>query len=274
MTRRAQFGAELRRWRAHRRFSQLALSAAAEVSQRHLSYLETGKARPSREMVIHLATVLELPLRETNQLLVAAGFAPEYPETSLDAPAMARIRTVLDLILSAHEPYPAIVVDRRWNVVGANRAASRLLNMLIETASPLANEPPNVARLTFHPRGLRTVTVNWATTAAVALARLDHECASRPGDSDLEALQREVVAYPGVAELRTPTRPPRADDLLLPVHYRVDGFEARLFTTLATIGAPYDVTLEELRIETFFPIDAESDAALHQLAKDAAIPRT
>jgi transcriptional regulator with XRE-family HTH domain len=272
-TARAHFGAELRRWRAHRRFSQLALSAAADVSQRHLSYLETGKARPSREMVIHLARVLELPLRVTNQLLVAAGFAPEYAETSLDAPAMAQIRTVLDFILSAHEPYPAIIVDRRWNVAAANPAAGRLLNRLTDIASTVASAPPNIARLTFHPDGLRTVTVNWAATASAALARLDREVASRPGDEDLEALHGEVLAYAGVAELRQPNPIARADDLLLPVHYRIEGFEARLFTTLATVGAPYDVTLEELRIETFLPADAESDAALRLLAQDSEIRR-
>lgn len=273
-TTRPRFGKELRRWRSNRRYSQHALSAAAEVSQRHLSYLETGKAKPSREMVVHLARVLQLPLRATNELLVAAGFAPEYPETALDAPAMAQIRSALDFVLTAHEPYPAIVVDRRWNVVSANPAAGRLLGRLMDASPLLASPPPNVARLTFHPAGLRAVTVNWETIAAAGLARLDHEVAGRPGDRELEALRNEVLAYPGVAGLRVPSRPPKADDLLLPVHYRAEGFEARLFSTLATIGAAYDVTLEELRIETFFPADGASEAALRDLRDTRSGPGT
>ena len=261
------FGTELRRWRTTRRFSQLALSASAGVSQRHLSYLETGRARPSREMVIHLATTLELPLRSRNELLVAAGFAPVYPETSLDEPAMAQVRHVLDFLLRAHEPYPAIVVDRRWNVLASNEASSRLISRVIDPATAPVTDGVNLARLAFHPAGLRKVTVNWEVTAAATLARLEREVMDRPGDAQLATLLDEVLTYEGVTALRRTRQVPTAGDLLIPVHYRTDDFDVRLFSTFATIGAPYDVTLEELRLETFFPVDATSETTLRALAE-------
>lgn len=259
------FGEQLRHWRAIRRFSQMALSAEAEVSQRHLSYIETGRARPSREMVVHLATVLDLPLRTRNELLVAAGYAPLYPETRLDEPAMDDVRHVLDFILTAHEPNPALVADRRWNVVASNAAATRLLRALVDPAGLPATEGPNLARLTFHPHGLRTATVNWEVTAATLLERLEREVADRAGDTALAALLDEVLTYPDVGAVRHRPRLPTGSDLLVPIHYRTPDVELKLFSTFATMGAPYDVTLEELRIETFFPADAASRTELARL---------
>lgn len=261
------FGSELRRWRTSRRYSQLALSASAGVSQRHLSYLETGRARPSREMVVHLATTLDLPLRSRNELLVVAGFAPVYPETPLDEPAMDQVRHVLAFLLEAHEPYPAIVIDRRWNVVNANEAAGRLIARLIDPATAPIGDAVNLARLAFHPRGLRSVTKNWEATATATLDRLEREVADRAGDEALAALWDEILGYKGVSELQRSSQLPTGADLLIPIHYRTDDFEARLFSTFATIGAPYDVTLEELRLETFFPADAASEATLRALAR-------
>lgn len=245
--------------------SQLALAAEAAVSQRHLSFLETGRAKPSREMVTHLAAMLELPLRARNDMLLAAGFAPAFPETELDAPAMDQVRHVLQFLLEAHEPFPAIVVDRRWNSVMANNAAGRFMTGFadIDTAADIG---PNLARLTFHPSGLRSTIVNWEEAAAMLLQRLEREVADRAGDSDLAALLDEILGYPGVAELQRTPELPSGSDLLIPVHYRSGTTNVRLFSTIATIGAAYDVTLEELRLETFFPADPDSEAVLRSMA--------
>lgn len=265
-TRINRFGVELRERRTVRRYSQLALANAAGVSQRHLSFLETGRAKPSREMVVHLGVVLDLPLRDLNDLLLAGGFAPAYSETELSEPAMDQVRHVLEFILGAHEPYPALVIDRRWDVVMANPAATRLTSILIDPTTAPTSDGINIARLTFHPAGLRRVTANWPEAAGSVLVRLEREVVERPADTELRVLLEEVLLYPDVAELRGPPRIPTGDDLLLPVHYRVDEFEVRLMSTIATIGAPYDVTLEELRLETFYPADKESEATLRSLA--------
>jgi transcriptional regulator with XRE-family HTH domain len=258
------FGAALREWRHRRRYSQLQLSAEAGVSQRHVSFLETGRARPSPEMVVHLATVLEVPLRERNSLLVAAGYAPLYPETGLDEPALAQVRHVLEFLLEAHEPFPAIVVDRRWDVVKANGAATRLM-MLGDATS--AGRAVNLARLSLHPDGIRRFTVNWTAVATSVMDRLRREAAVHPNDPVLQDLVREVEGYDGVADL--PRRlAPTGDDLLVPVHYRWEGVDIRLFGTIATLGAPYDVTLEELRLETLFPADEASERVLQALGGD------
>lgn len=179
---------------------------------------------------------------------------------------MGQIRRVLDFMMDAHEPYPAVVIDRRWNVVASNQAATQLLAHLIDPAAAAVGPGPNLARLTFHPQGLRTVTVNWEVTAGAALARLERETVDRAEDGELTELLEEVLGYPDVAQLRREPSLPKAADLLLPIHYRTGAFEARLFSTLVTIGAAYDVTLEELRLETFFPVDADSDEALRLLA--------
>ena len=259
------FGDLLRRWRTTRRWSQLALATEAEVSQRHLSFLETGRAKPSREMVTHLGVVLEVPLRARNEMLLAAGFAPAYPETGLDEPAMNQVRHVLEFLLDAHEPFPAIVVDRRWNPVMANQAAGRFIAGFADVEAASAQVGPNLARLMFHPAGLRASIIDWETTATSLLQRLEREVADRPGDSELEAILAEVLGYPGVDRLRRPPEVPAGSDLLLPIHYRSGGVEVRMFSTIATIGAAYDVTLEELRLETFFPADPASEEALRNL---------
>lgn len=265
-TRTPAFGNELKQWRAIRRFSQLELAAESGVSQRHLSFLETGRAAPSREMVIHLAVVLDVPLQQRNHLLLAAGFAPLYQRTDLTAPAMRQVREVLEFILDAHEPNPAIVIDRRWDVVMSNAAAGRLTAALIGPATAPVDQGVNIARLAFHPAGLRRRTVDWERTAVEMLARLEREVTERPGDEKLEALVEEVLGYPGVAQLRRDSELPTPDDLLLPIHYRSGDLDLKLFSTIATIGAPYDITLEELRLETFFPADAPSAAALRSLS--------
>ena len=253
------FGDELRRWRTTRRMSQLDLAVAAEVSQRHVSFLETGRSRPSPEMVVHLATALDLALRDQNALLVSAGFAPAYPERGLDDPELDQVRGVLHTLLTAHGHFPAYVVDRGWDIVLANPAAS-LVAALGDGIDPAVGG--NAMRLVLHPEGIRDLIVNWEQLAAALLHRFEREVAHRPHDGRLTALADEVAGYPGVAEL--PDRPmlPTGDDLLVPVHVRLDDVDLRLFTTIATIGAPFDVTLEELRLETLLPADEATDAFL------------
>lgn len=251
-----QFGARLRWWRTARRYSQLELANEAEISSRHLSFLETGRSRPSREMVIHLATVLELPLRDGNSLLTAAGFAPAYSEVDLEAPEMAGIRTVLTTILEAHMPNPAAVVDRLGDLVDANPAALQLMAAAVPAGSEASQPTPNLHRLVFHPGGIRARTRNWTELASALLLRLERERNHRPADEALSAIVEEMLSYPDVAELRSNPPIPAGADLLVPMVIDVGtGESLSLLTTISTIGSPHDVTLDELRLETFFPAD-------------------
>lgn len=240
--------------------SQLALGAAANVSQRHISFIETGRSRPSPELVRHLGRVLEVPLRAQNAMLVAAGHAPGHPETDpgrlLDA--MPAIRFIVD----AHAPYMAVVVDRAWNVVAANRPASLFAVRTIEPG--VAGDGLNLMRATFHPEGLRRFVSNWEVVAPVLLAGLDRDTARYPGDATLSGLAAEMrgLAGPG---LRTDES---VDDLLVPLRYEIDGHCFELFTTIATIDTARDVTVSELRIETFWPADERSDAAWRRFISD------
>lgn len=256
------FGEELRRWREARRLSQLALAGEADVSQRHLSFLENGKSRPSREMVLHLARVLDLPLREQNTLLTTAGYAAEYAERGLDDPDLDQVRHVLETVLEAHGPIPAYVVDRGWDLVLANTAA-------LELAPRAGLDPPpevaaNVMRTCLHPEGIRPKVRNWERFATVLMHRLERELVESPFDERLGDLMIEARGYPGCAEL--PDRPPlpSGTELLVPLHLDTAEGPLRFISTIATIGAPFDVTLEELRIETLLPADRATEAALRR----------
>jgi transcriptional regulator with XRE-family HTH domain len=258
-----QIGGLLRHWRAARRVSQLDLALDADVSSRHLSFVETGRAQPSREMVLRLAEALEVPLRERNALLLAAGFAPVYRETGLDAPEMAEARRAVEFILAQQEPYPAIVVDRHWNVLLANAAAGRFLSLF-----PLADvpPPPNAMRLLFHPRGLRPYILNWEEVAGGLIQRVHREAAGGPPDAGTKALLAELLGYPGVPpRWRTPEldKPPAP---LVTIVYGWGDRRLRFFSTVTTFGTPQDVTLQELRIECFFPGDDATRDALVGLA--------
>ena len=255
------FGSALREHRTARRLSQLALASSAEVSQRHLSFLETGRAKPSREMVIHLGVAMDLGLREQNDLLLEAGFAPAYPETGLDEPAMDEVRHVLELLLTAHDPFPAFAVDRRWNAAMMN-ASGRLLASLLGVAD---DEEPNLLKVALHPGGMRQFCLNWDQMAAVLVQRLHRERLARPADHALGEVYEEVMAYPGLPSPNDALLP-SGSDLVVPVHYRLGGIEIRLITTITTLGAAYDVTLEELRLEVSYPADAASEAVLRGLA--------
>lgn len=262
------FGSALKWWRTTRRFSQLELATEAGVSSRHLSFLETGKAHPSREMAIHLSVVLELPLRDRNALLHTAGFAPVYPQSELDSPEMGDIRGTLRAMLDAHLPSPAVIVDRCGDIVDANAAGNTLISAAVPPASPALDPAPNINRLTFHPEGIRNATENWDEVAANVLRRLERECAFRPSDDRLRHLLDEVMAYPNVKELGRGAGLPTGSDLVVPFRVTThDGDDLELITMIATIGAPYDVTLDELRLETFFAVDDDTRTTLAGWAK-------
>ena len=247
----ADIGAMLRHWRAARRFSQLELSLEADVSSRHLSYVETGRSRPSREMVLRLADALEVPLRERNALLVAAGFAPGYYETSLAAPEMAQMRRAIELMLRQQQPFPAFVLDRYWNILMANDAAPRCTRFFLG-AEPTET---NMLRLCLHPDGLRPAMPNWEETAVDLIRHLHHQIATSPSDERAKELLAEVLAYAGIPShwrMRDLAMPPTP---LLTTHFRKGDVELRFFSTITTFGTPHDVTLEELRIECSFPAD-------------------
>ncbi|MFI2282986.1 helix-turn-helix domain-containing protein [Nocardia beijingensis] len=257
-------GILLREWRQRRRLSQLDLALAADTSARHLSYVETGRATPSRAMVLRLCDTLEVPLRERNTLLVAAGFAPAYRESSLDDAHLASVRTALDTMLTAHEPYPAVVIDRLWNVVVGNAAMSVLMDGVPEHVRA---PRPNVYRLVLHPDGLSARLANLAQVRELFLERLGRQV-SASGDAELAALYDEVSGYPdppeadaAAAETATPAGP-----FEVPIRIRTPAGELSMFSTMATFGAPADVTLSELAIELFYPLDDFTAAALRWAA--------
>jgi transcriptional regulator with XRE-family HTH domain len=237
--------------------SQLDLALRAGFSARHVSFIETGRSQPSREALLALAEVLNVPLRERNRLLEAGGYAQVFTSTPLDAGEMTHVRGVLQFILDRHEPYAAVVLDRYANLVMANASSSRLLVPFVD-ASLLA-PPVNYLRLVFHPLGARRFIVNWEDVAHHLLFRAEEELGHAASDDDAAALLRELRSYDGGTLRAFRPRTIRPADLLLPVHLRRDNLELRLFSTIMSLGTPRDVTLQELRIETFFPADEASE---------------
>ncbi len=256
-------GTLLRDWRQRRRMSQMDLSLEAEVSTRHLSFVETGRAKPSRELLLHLAEHLDVPLRERNALLLAAGYAPSFAESPLDAGAMAPVRAALDAILAGHEPFPAVVVDRRWDLVTANRPA---LGILAEGVDPgLLAPPTNTLRLVLHPDGLAPRVANLGEYSAHLLDRLRRQAAAS-GDAALVALHDELAGYPGVRDDGGAPRSPAAL-LFVPLILHAGDQELTFFSTIATFGTALDITIAELAVESFFPADESTSAALRAFAE-------
>ena len=254
----------MRQWRTQRHRSQLDLALDVGVSPRHLSFVETGRSRPSPELVLALADRLEVPLRERNVLLVAAGYAPHFAETALDARSMDRVRGALERVLAAHTPYPGVVVDRRWNIVMANAPAAVFLRGI---PTELLGPPPNVFRLCLHPDGFASRTLNfeeWSTYLMHHLQRL----AAVTGDARVMELLAEVRGYPGVAAA-SPYKPGEFGEdppLVIPLRLEVGGVELSLFTTMTTFGTPQDITLAELAIELFYPEDEATESWLRSSA--------
>lgn len=253
-------GEHLRDWRQRRRMSQLDLALDAEISARHLSFLETGRSQPSREMVLNLAEHLEVPLRDRNVLLVAAGFAPVFPERALEDPAMQSARAAIDMVLKAQEPWPALAIDRHWNMVVANRTVA----LLLEGVAPLLLESPvNVLRLSLHPEGLAPRTENLGEWRAHLFARLNRQIDLAP-DAGLLALRDELRSYPAPVH-----RPSRTTDYLaavVPLRMQAHGVVLSFLSTTMVFGTPVDITLSELAIESFFPADAATAEAMRRIA--------
>ncbi|MDJ1160116.1 helix-turn-helix transcriptional regulator [Chelatococcus sp. SYSU_G07232] len=258
-------GEHLREWRQRRRMSQLELACEAEISTRHLSFLETGRAQPSRDMVLHLAERLDVPLRERNQLLLAAGYAPAFPERPLDAPALQAARRAVDLVLAGHEPYPALAVDRHWTLVAANAAVPPLL---AGAAPELLAPPVNVLRLSLHPAGLAPRIANLGEWRGHLLDRLRRQI-ELTGDAVLAALMHELAGYPTPAARRSGLLAP-ADGyagVVVPLRLETDDGVLAFFSTTTVFGTPVDITLSELAIEAFFPADAVTAEALRRAAR-------
>lgn len=248
----------IRHWRQHRRMSQLDLACEADISTRHLSCLETGRAQPSREMLLHLAERLEVPLRERNALLLAGGYAPMFKERPLDDPSLAAARQAVELVLRGHEPYPALAVDRHWTLVAMNRACAPFM----QGVSPALLAPPvNVLRLALHPQGVAPRIANLAEWRDHLIARL-HQAAGASGDPQLHALMRELCEYP------VPEGGAHSGEyggVVVPLKLNTPEGTLSLFSTITVFGTPVDITLAELAIETFFPADEATAQALRRL---------
>ncbi len=261
-------GSLLREWRQRRRLSQLDLAVEAEISSKHLSFLETGRSLPSREMLLHLAEQLDIPLRERNILLVAAGYAPLFPERSLDDPALHAARNAVELVLAGHEPYPALAIDRHWTLIASNRAIAPLL---LGVDSALLQPPVNVLRLSLHPAGLAPRIANLPTWRAHLLARLRHQI-DLSADPVLVELLGELRDYlmPDGGRPRTPAAAREDTGIVVPFQLVADGGLLTFFSTTTVFGTPIDITLSELAIEAFFPANAVTTAAVRRFAEGQA----
>jgi transcriptional regulator with XRE-family HTH domain len=248
----------VRRWRLQRGLSQLHLAVEAEISQKHLSFIESGRASPSRDMVLQLAEHLDVPLRERNALLLAAGFAPVFRDRPLTDPALARAMATIERLLKAHEPYPALTVDRHWILVSANDAVPPLL---AGVDPDLMKPPVNVLKVSLHPHGLAPLIVNLAEWRAHLLERLRRQI-RMTGDPKLDALLRELMAYPGPARAESRT-PPAADAIAVPLKLRTPDGVLTFLSTITVFGTPVEITLSELSLEAFYPADPETAAVLN-----------
>jgi len=257
-TKPAHVGDHLREWRQRRHLSQLDLAGDAEISARHLSFVETGRAAPSRDMVLKLAERLEVPLRERNVLLVAAGYAPAFPQRPLDDPALKSARAAIELVLKAHEPNPALTYDRHWNLVSANRMVAPLLEGV---PARLLGQPLNILRLAFHPEALAARTVNLGEWCAHLLERLHRQCEAT-ADPGLIQLYQELKAYPIPAR----SAPLSPDNVAIPFKMRFGAEVLSFISTTMIFGTPVDVTLSELALETFFPADDLTAARMRAMA--------
>jgi len=258
MTARPQAGDLLRQWRQRRRLSQLDLALAADVSSRHLSFVETGRSRPTSDMILRLAEHLDVPLRDRNTLLLAGGYAPAYPEHGLAEPELRAVQAALSRVLKGHEPYPAVVVNRWWELVDANAGIA----VFTRHVKPELLEPPaNVLRLSLHPDGMAPRIANLPEWRAHLLARLHHQ-AGATGDARLAELHAELAAYPAGNGQGQAEPPPARAEIVVPLRYRDDARELSFLSITAVVGTPMDVTVSELAIESFYPADAPTAAAL------------
>ncbi len=258
------FGDLVRYWRRVRSMSQLDLASAAMTTPRHMSFLETGRSNPSREMVLRLALALDVPLRDRNGLLLAAGYAPVYSHRRLDDPAFARVTVALDRMLEQHEPLPAVVLDRGWNLLRANRGAQRLFGALF--APDAMPESANVLRLVLEPGPVRDGIANWEQFAPTVLERARREAVGGVLDLATAELVRDLQSRPDVAAVVAGPRSVVPPVPVIDVDFRLGAESLRFFSVVSTLGTPADVTAQELRVEAFFPADDETSARWKRLA--------
>jgi transcriptional regulator with XRE-family HTH domain len=263
------FGAVLRRWRTLKGMSQLTLATEAGISTRHLSFMETGRAQPSREMVQLLAGMLDVPLGDRNALLISAGYAPAYGERPLTSPELEPVRRALTFTLRQQEPFPALVVDGAWNIVMRNEASHRIFDLFDEPGN--GREHVNVMRTVFDPRGLRRFIVNWEELAECLVNSL-HRYVAATGSEAMTRLRDELLAYPGVPSRFSVPDPCEAMRPLVSMQLRKDDLSLTFFSMTTTLGTPRDVTLQQLKIECFFPADAATEQAARHLASTAPRP--
>lgn len=258
MTHTAPAGHLIKAWREQRRLSQLDLAGEAEISQKHLSFIESGRSAPSREMIVRLAEHLDIPLRERNALLLAAGFAPLYRDRPLDDPALVRARASIERLLKAHEPFPALAVDRHWTMIAANSAVTALI---AGVEPELLRPPVNVLRLSLHPKGLAPLIVNLSEWRAHLLDRAKRQV-RLTRDAGLERLLGEISAYPHTG----PAAPEIHDDeIAIPLKLRTPGGVLSFFSTITVFGTPVEITLSEMSLEAFYPADDATAQALRRL---------
>ena len=267
-SRRAAFGALVRQWRLARRLSQLTLATEAEISARHLCFLETGRAQPSREMVEILANALALPLGERNPLLLAAGYAPAYEESNLDAPELVHVRRALEFILARQEPFPGIVVDGEWTIVMTNEAARRIYGLFLDPAALPREHARNALHAICHPLGMRRFIVNWEEFAGPLIQTLHREAATGAYPAAAR-LRDELLAYPGMPPRWKSPNPLAPVAPILTMRLERDGLTLAFFSTLTALATPGDVTLERLRIECFYPADTVTEETARRLAAPA-----
>lgn len=269
------FPSLLKAWRHARRYSQAELAERAALSQRHLSFLETGRSNPSRDMVLRLARVLAVPLRQRNQWLCAAGHAPVYAERALDDPAMAPIREALETTLAHHDPFPAFVVDRQWNIVLQNQAVVRLVALLGDPFQVWAAVDPtggrNLVRLLLHPQGLKPLVDDWPAVARAVLLRLEADWLVNPAHAGIRRLLSEVRAWPDVQSAEANGLEPIAEVPVMSMTLRVAGQHLAFFSMICSFGTAVDLTANELRLEFLFPSDPGTARFLRQAAGDGGV---
>jgi transcriptional regulator with XRE-family HTH domain len=259
----SMFPSRLSHWRKRRGISQLQLAMAAACSQRHVSFLELGRTKPSRDMVLRLSAALDASLRQSNELLLAAGYAPVWTESDLDAHALAPVRDALDYMLAQQEPFPAVVVDRRWNLIQANKGAVAMVEFLVGPVKP--GTAINLADALVAPNVLRPHLANWSDVVRYFVRSVEADAAA-DGTAETAALLDRLLRYKDVRATISQTPGQAAGAPVLPMHFQKGRTELKLFTTIATLGTPQDITLQELRIECFFPMDDETRAAFRRWA--------
>ncbi len=260
----SEIGVFLKRWRQIHGLSQLDLAMEAESSARHVSFIETGRSKPSREMVMRLCEVMELPLRERNKLLNAAGYSPAFKETNIDQDGFEHVRKVLDRILAQQEPYPATVMNRCFDILMINHAGAKIMNAI---GVPMGGSegPPNALKLTLHPDGFRPIVKNWEKTAQHLIQRAHRQVRGKGEDDPLAKILEEVLSYPGIPKEWKYDDPLQDAPPILPIEFEMGGMTLSWITTIASFGTPQDVTAEEIMVESMFPANEETEAAVKAL---------